>query len=152
MNKSNKPNDNPHIMVSYVGCVSVSQRWQWGNDNGGPACTDANRCWGTILNGNYLPNMDDTLYSPIIDASGYSTVVLRFRQWYYTESGYDQGFVLCSSNGGATWQVVAGPYQGNSGGWINTTLTLPCANTSQLRIAFRFQKRWKYSILWMVYR
>jgi len=139
-NKPNKNKDNnPKINVSYVGCSPVSQRWQWGNDNGGPACTGANRCWGTILNGNYLPNMDDTLYSPIIDASGYSTVVLRFRQWYYTESGYDQGFVLCSSNGGATWQVVAGPYQGISGGWINTTLTLPCANTSQLRIAFRFK-------------
>jgi len=139
-NKPNKNKDNnPKINVSYVGCGSVSQRWQWGNDNGGPACTGANRCWGTILNGNYVPNMEDTLYSPIIDASGYSNVVLKFKQWYYTESGYDQGFVLCSSDGGATWQVVAGPYQGNSGGWINTALTLPCANTSQLRIAFRFK-------------
>jgi hypothetical protein len=139
MNKSNKPNDNPHIMVSYVGCGPVGPRWQWGNDNGGPACTGANRCWGTILNGNYVPNMEDTLYSPIINASGYANIVLKFKQWYYTENNFDQGFVLCSSDGGATWQVVAGPYQGNSGGWINTTLTLPCANTSQLRIAFRFK-------------
>ena len=51
-NKPNKNKDNnPKINVSYVGCSPVSQRWQWGNDNGGPACTGANRCWGTILNG-----------------------------------------------------------------------------------------------------
>ena len=140
LNKRNKDN-NPHINVSYVGCGSTSQRWQWGNDNGGPSCTGANRCWGTILNGNYAPNMDDTLYSPIINASGYNNIVLRFRQWYYTETNYDQGYVLCSNDGGTTWYLVAGPYQGNSGGWINTTLNLPsqCQNTSQLRIGFRFK-------------
>jgi len=55
-NKPNKNKDNnPKINVSYVGCGSVSQRWQWGNDNGGPACTGANRCWGTILNGIIFP-------------------------------------------------------------------------------------------------
>lgn len=141
-NKPNKNKDNnPKINVSYIGCGSVSSRWQWGNDNGGPSCTGANRCWGTILGGNYVANMEDTLYSPVINASGYNNIVLRFRQWYYTESSYDQGFVLCSNDGGITWYQVAGPYQGTSGGWINTTINLPsqCQNTSQLRIAFRFK-------------
>lgn len=134
-------NNSPKINVNYIGCGQTFTRWQWGNDNGGPACTGSNRCWGTILNGNYFPNMDDTLYSPIINASGYNNLVLKFKQWYNTESNFDQGFVLCSGDGGATWHQVAGPYQGNSGNWINTTLNLPsqCQNTSQLRIAFRFK-------------
>ena len=141
-NNPNKNKDNnPKINVSYVGCGAVSSKWQWGNDNGGPSCTGANRCWGTILNGSYPSNMDDTLYSPVINAAGYNNIVLKFRQWYDTENGFDQGFVLCSNNGGSTWYQVAGPYQGNSGGWINTTINLPsqCQNTSQLRIAFRFK-------------
>ncbi|MCX7947840.1 MAG: immune inhibitor A, partial [candidate division WOR-3 bacterium] len=138
---SPKEKNPPNINVSYINCGSTTQRWQWGNDNGGPACTGANRCWGTILNGNYPPNMEDTLYSPIINASGYSSIVLRFRQWYYTENNFDQGFILCSPNGGNNWYSVAGPIQGNSNGWINTNLNLPpqCQNTSQLRIAFRFK-------------
>ncbi|MEO0212736.1 MAG: hypothetical protein ABIL49_02525 [candidate division WOR-3 bacterium] len=140
--KSFKDKDNtPKINVSYIGCGSTTARWQWGNDNGGPACTGSNRCWGTILNGNYVPNMEDTLYSPIINASGYNNLVLKFRHWYYTETNYDQGFVLCSGDGGATWNQIAGPIQGNSGGWLNATIFLPsqCQNTSQLRIAFRFK-------------
>ncbi len=142
-NKSNrgKNGDNPQINVSYIGCSSTIQRWQWGNDNGGPGCTGNNRCWGTILNGNYLPNMEDTLYSPVINASGYNNIVLKFRHWYDTENNFDQGFVLCSGDGGASWHQVAGPIEGNSGGWQNAQYNLPlqCQNTSQLRIAFRFR-------------
>ncbi len=128
--------------VTYVGCDATPiQNWQWGTDGTIPAgCTGADRCWGTNLGGSYVNNMDDTLYSPVINASGYNRVLLTFDHYYYTESGLDKGYVLCSSDGGTTWNVVGGPYSGGPTGWVAETLDISvCGNTANLRVAFLFQ-------------
>ncbi len=128
------------LNVTYVGCGSTVQRWQWGTDATVPAgCTGTDRCWGTVLGGSYDNNMDDTLYSPVINSSGYNRVLLVFNHYYYTESGFDEGYVLCSSDGGTTWNVVGGPYTGGPVGWVAETLDVSsCGNSPNFRVAFAF--------------
>lgn len=125
--------------VIYTGCGSTVQYWQWGNDNTIPAgCGGTDRCWGTVLGGNYANNMNDTLYSPIINTVGYSVLRLQFQHFYDTENNYDYGRVLCSSDGGATWTLIA-QYTGNSGSWLNANLDISvCGNSPNTRIAFVF--------------
>ncbi len=125
--------------VIYTGCGSTVQYWQWGNDNTIPAgCNGSDRCWGTVLGGNYVNNMNDTLYSPIINTVGYSILRLYFQHFYETENGWDYGRVLCSSDGGSTWTVIA-QYTGSSGSWLNANLDISvCGNSANTRIAFVF--------------
>jgi len=122
--------------VVYVGCDTAL--WQWGEDASISGCNGGDGCWGTVLGGNYLNNMNDTLYSPNINTLGSTVLFLAFNHYYNTES-YDKGYVLCSSDGGATWISVAGPYSGNSGGWVAETLDISvCANSASTRVAFVF--------------
>ncbi len=136
----NKPPSGVKPLVTYVGCGTTFQNWQWGTDATIPAgCDGADRCWGTVLGGNYNNNMDDTLYSPVINSSGYSQVLLIFNHYYYTESSWDEGYVLCSPDGGTTWNVVGGPYTGGPVGWVPETLDISvCGNSPNMKVAFAF--------------
>ena len=141
LGKDKSPSDGVSPFLTYVGCGSTVQYWQWGTDATIPAgCDGADRCWGTVLGGSYNNNMNDTLYSPVINASGYDALSLTFNHYYYTESGFDEGYVLCSPDGGNTWSVVGGPYTGGPVGWTSETLDISdCGNSPNLRIAFVFQ-------------
>ncbi len=135
--KKNSSSYSPNVF--YTGCGSTVQYWQWGNDNTIPAgCGGSDRCWGTILGGNYANNMNDTLYSPIINTVGYSVVRLYFQHYYQTENNFDYGRVICSSDGGSTWTLIA-QYTGNSGSWLSQNLDISaCGNSANTRIAFVF--------------
>ncbi len=136
-NSSKGNSGNVGLNVLYTGCA-VS-KWQWGNDATIPAgCDGADRCWGTVLGATYDPNMDDKLISPTIDASGWDVVELSFNHYYDTEAGVDEGFVLCSPDGGATWIQVAGPYSGNSGAWLNETVDITVCASANMKVAFHF--------------
>ena len=127
------------LNVTYVGCTDTVQYWQWGTDATIPSgCDGSDRCWGTILGGDYANNIDDTLYSPVIDASGYDRVYLTFNHYYYTEANIDKGYVLCSPDGGTTWNVVGGPYTGGPVGWVAETLDVSSCASSTMKVAFAF--------------
>jgi immune inhibitor A len=57
------------------------------------------------------------------DLSGLSQATLQFWTWHDIEIDYDYGYVMVSTDGGATWQILRGPHttdtnpNGNSYGW-----------------------------------
>jgi hypothetical protein len=60
------------------------------------------------------------------DLSGLSQATLQFWTWYDIEADWDYGYVMVSSDGGATWKLLRGPHttdtnpNGNSYGWAYT--------------------------------
>ncbi|RJP78669.1 MAG: T9SS C-terminal target domain-containing protein [Candidatus Zixiibacteriota bacterium] len=93
----------------------------------------SNNYWGveisdSLWNGSQVatesPYFDDSLntdcwleYGQPLDLSSSLTAALRFHHWQYLEPGYDHAFVQVSSNGGSSWETVAGPFDGQDLGW-----------------------------------
>jgi len=74
-----------------------------------------------------------------LDLSHYVTAALRFQHWYYFEPGYDYSQVEASADGGATWDILAGPYDGQDIGWetVYGNLT-PYCGQSDVRLRWYF--------------
>ncbi len=116
-----------------------SGTWEWGTPSEGPSSAySGDKCWGTVLDGNYSNSADWYLYSPTLQALS-DSVVLSFYQWYHIESGYDGGNVEISTDGGQTWTLVepdggypddnvyalGGPgFTGSTGAWELVTFDL----------------------------
>jgi len=79
----------------------------------------------------------DTTLTHAFDLTGVSSARLTYRAWYYTEDGWDYGYVMVSTDNGATWQPLTTPhmaprselsygsgYTGQSGGWIKESIPL----------------------------
>ncbi len=68
----------------------------------------------------------DTRLTRAFDLSGLSAATLRFWLWYDIEADYDYAYVLASTDGGATWDILRGQHStdsnpnGNSFGWAYT--------------------------------
>lgn len=61
---------------------------------------------GTALGGSYPAGTDARLISPPIRLAPGSRSILTFREAFEIESGYDQGLVEVSTDGGQTWRPV----------------------------------------------
>jgi immune inhibitor A len=86
------------------------------------------------------------------DLIGVSRATLKFWTWYYIEDLWDYGYVMVSTDGGATWTPLAAPhtaaedphkvaygpgYTGQSDGWVEESVDLtPYAGQ---RILVRFE-------------
>jgi hypothetical protein len=111
------------------------------------------------LDGNYLNNSDDNLFTPLFDFSQAFDAELRFFHWYDTENNFDGGRVDISTNGGTTWSALGNAgapnstnwfnaanlfgsgepgWTNNSGGWIQSTYDLSSLNGSNGLVQFRF--------------
>jgi subtilisin family serine protease len=80
--------------------------WQWGVPVTSPdAAYDGDKVWGTILNGDYSSNANDTLMTRyyIVDQPQAS---LSFYHWYDIESRWDGANVSVSRDGGLSWIVI----------------------------------------------
>jgi hypothetical protein len=111
---------------------------------------------GPVLWGNAQDSIDTTLTYDV-DLSRASSPSLTFKTWYDIERWYDWGYVSASTDGGATWQALAGAhtttddpaqqafgpgYSGNSGdgadaSWIDETVAL--AQFAGKKILLRFE-------------
>jgi hypothetical protein len=93
--------------------------------------------WSDSPGGNYVPNANVSLISPVIDFSAYDSVSLSFWQIYALEAGFDYGYVEYSTNGGASWTVVpGGTVNGTQATWTQATMSIPGlahATTGQIR-------------------
>jgi hypothetical protein len=73
------------------------------------------------------------------DLSGVSSAMLNFWTWYFIEDGWDYGYVMVSTDGGATWTPLStdrtttddphgnsygSAYTGESGGWVQESIDL----------------------------
>ncbi|MBI2873228.1 MAG: immune inhibitor A [Chloroflexi bacterium] len=91
-------------------------------------------CWW----GNRGDSMDSTL-TRSVDLSGLQRATLSFRLWYGIERHWDYAYVEVSTDGGTTWNILAGPtsstenpvanafgpgYTGTSADWVNEAIDL----------------------------
>jgi hypothetical protein len=91
-----------------------------------------------------------------LDLSGLTEATLRFWTWYDIEENWDYAYVLVSTDGGATWQILRGPsttdanphgngygwgYTGESGGgpkWIQEEIDLSPFAGQQVMLRFEY--------------
>jgi subtilisin family serine protease len=90
--------------------------WEWGAPTSGPgAAHSGTNVWATVLAGNYPSSANAMLTTPAITlAASKPYAILTFWHWYSMESAYDGGNVKISTDGGATWNVIA-PVNGYDG-------------------------------------
>lgn len=75
--------------------------------------------WAVNLNGGYLNNQNDDLFTPFFNFASVTGLVMRFYHWYDTEFGNDGGAIQYSDNGGTTW-LNLGYFGDNKGiNWYN---------------------------------
>lgn len=137
-----------------AGGLSGGGGWAWGTPSGtgNPGAHSGVGVWATNLSGNYSDsvqwNLD--LHGIAVPASA---PVLSFWHWYDIESGWDGGQVQLSTDGGATWTVIApdggypdtsvsalsGPgYTGSSSGWTEASFDLAAYAGQTVSLRWRF--------------
>ncbi len=85
--------------------------------------------------------MDNSLISPSIDLTSFAsgeTVTLSFYEYYDIESEFDYAYVGISTDGGSSWNTVAGPYSGNATSWAQRTIDISSYAGDTIQIGFRF--------------
>lgn len=75
----------------------------------------------------------DTVYLPEAN-----NIELNYYTWYYTETGYDYGYVEISNDGGENWDELK-VMEGSSGGWINESFDLSEYAGEEVSIRFTYQ-------------
>jgi len=100
----------------------------------------------------------DARLTRVYDLSDLSTATLRFRQWFDLEEGYDYGYVVASTDGGRTWDVLQGShsrdldpvgnafgvgYTGTSGGdsypvWVEEEVDLSAYVGGSVQLRFEY--------------
>ncbi len=98
-----------------------------------------NRLAGTIVNGSYGNNRDDSLVSPIIDTTvGTGPVTLIYRSWVHIEAVYDHAYVEVSTNGGTTWTNIHENFT-TTQTWTTVNLDISAYRSTQFRVRFRLR-------------
>ncbi len=108
--------------------TGTSNLWEWG----APTATTINaaysptHAWATNLDGYYVDNAIDYLYSPMFDLTQVDSAYLEFYHWYNTQASYDGCRIEYSADGGA-WTVLGVSYDPNALNWYNSTYAgIPC--------------------------
>jgi immune inhibitor A len=96
-------------------------------------------------------DFSDTTLTRAFDLTGVDSATLNYRAWYYIENLWDYGYVTVSDDGGATWDILGTPgmttdnphntaygpgYTGQSGGWVDETLSLDAYAGSEILVRF----------------
>lgn len=135
-----------------------NMQWQKGSPNNTifNSAHSGNTAWVTSLNGSYLNNSNDYLYTPFFDFSQVPNCKMSFYHRIDSEVSSDGGFIQYTSDMGQTWinlGYIGDPlstswYNSNLGGyhswsgpdsnWRHSTYDLSSFNTSTTPIQFRF--------------
>ncbi len=99
----------------------------------------ATHSWTDSPSGNYLPNTDTSITTPLLDCTNLSEITLHFSQRYNTEGNFDFATVESSNDDGNTWNRAAA-FSGSSNGFIQTEVKLDAlAGKQNARIRFRLK-------------
>jgi immune inhibitor A len=74
------------------------------NTDGNPSTDDAYVWWSN------RGDDSDTTLTARFDLSGVTEAALDYDVWYFTEEGWDYGYVEVSEDGGQTWQILSTPH------------------------------------------
>jgi hypothetical protein len=91
------------------GFSATGPDWEWGDPTSGPMDAHSGvNVWATKIAGDYSASSNSKLDLPaVVVPSSHAAAILKFWQWYRTETGpYDGGNVKLSTNGGATWTIL----------------------------------------------
>jgi len=114
--------------------------WSIGEPTSGPGGGfESPSAGATNLSGDYPNDSDARLISPTIsfpEVSSTGEILLHFREWFEIESGYDEGIVEISTDGGSTWTQLSS--RSGSSDWRDTQVDLTSYAGEEVRIAFRF--------------
>ncbi|MCF8297514.1 MAG: lamin tail domain-containing protein [Saprospiraceae bacterium] len=120
--------------------------------------------WAVNLNGNYLNNQIDDLYTPYFNFESVLGLVMRFYHWYDTELGNDGCEIQYTENGGISWislgtvgdnkgvnwynAVANGVYSwtGPNSGWTYSSYDLSQFDNKPTPVRFKFRFRSNLSI------
>ncbi len=100
---------------SCPGLLQTDGLWQWGEPGPGlqfrgpETAFSGLNCWGTVLDGDYTANADNSITTLPVDLYGMAEPFLEFRQYYqmdYLNSGFDGGNIKISIDDGETWTVL----------------------------------------------
>ncbi|QED50155.1 S8 family serine peptidase [Cytobacillus dafuensis] len=122
----------PNGWTSY----GTKNSWEWGvpaYDNGPATAASGEKVYGTKLSGQYDAKANMSLMMPRIIVPEGNTY-LQFKDWYQIESGYDNGYVLVSTDK-QNWQQLSS-ITGNSLEWTQRQIDLTAYAGQEIYIAF----------------
>ena len=113
--------------------------WEFGQPDTWPEqVISGSNCAGTVLAGNYSPDVDSRLISPEFQLPVVGdNPRLRFWHWFSSFPG-DSGTVEISVAGG-TWQAISEVFSGNGVIWSRPWVDLRPFAGQPVRLAFHFQ-------------
>ena len=124
--------------------------WTRGADPWGEVAghSGGSNVWATNLTGNYSPNADMVLTSPVIplsDLSNAASINIRWWDWLESEPSYDLAWVEARANGDGvdggvgTWSTIREPRSGSNGAWMQQSATISTAYaTPNFQLRFHF--------------
>jgi hypothetical protein len=98
-------------------------------------------------------DLSDSTLTRAVDLTGVSSATLNFWTWYYIEDRWDYGYVMVSTDGGATWTPFTtgrttsddphgnayGPgYTGQSNDWVEESIDLTPYAGQQILLRFEY--------------
>jgi hypothetical protein len=114
--------------------------WAVGRPSGGPGSGfESSSCGSTNRSGVYRNNADDWLISPtiLLSVPSRSTkIILRYKEWFELESGYDRGSLKLSTDDGETWSTLSS--KDGSSDWREQQIDLSAFANKKIRLAFQF--------------
>ncbi len=114
--------------------------WAIGEPTSGPGGGfESPSAGATNLEGDYPNDSDARLISPSISLPGVSSsgeLLLHFREWFEIESGYDEGIVEISTDGGNTWTELSS--RSGSSDWRDVQINLTSYEGQEVKLSFRF--------------
>lgn len=131
---------NPEDFEDGIGDWSAERgSWQIGTPTGSPDCHSDSLCAATVLDNNYVDNVDTRLISPpFIVPEADEQPSLLFWHWF-SFGGGDNGEVQISTDGGVTWDSLHTVSGSSSGVWSPSThdLTPHAGETAQIAFDLR---------------
>jgi len=92
-----------------------------------------------------------TTLSREFDLTGVTSAELRYKTWYWYEDGWDFGYLMVSTDGAQTWDILSTPhsstnnphdtafgagYTGESGGWLEESVALDAYAGQRIWVRF----------------
>jgi hypothetical protein len=117
----------------------TNDAWEWGAPTSGPGYAASGiNVWATNLSGDYPNSMNARLVTPRFRLDQLASPRLEFQSWFSSEGCCDEGTVVVSTDGFASWNVL-GVLHGFQGGYQWKSYNLSGYLGSEIQVGLSFQ-------------